>query len=49
MFLRMWSMESTHNYENNSHATTVFVCPGATLFEVEFDEKCETEKRYCSI
>ncbi|XP_051891309.1 LOW QUALITY PROTEIN: zinc finger ZZ-type and EF-hand domain-containing protein 1 [Pristis pectinata] len=46
VFLRMWSMESTHNYENNSHATTVFVCPGATLFEVEFDEKCETEKRY---
>ncbi|XP_069741096.1 zinc finger ZZ-type and EF-hand domain-containing protein 1 isoform X2 [Narcine bancroftii] len=46
VFLRMWSMESTHNYENNSHSTTVFVCPGATAFEVEFDEKCETEKRY---
>ncbi|GCC35998.1 hypothetical protein chiPu_0014488 [Chiloscyllium punctatum] len=46
VFLRMWSMESTHNYENNSHETTVFVCPGATSFEVEFDEKCETEKRY---
>uniref|UniRef100_UPI00398EF9C9 zinc finger ZZ-type and EF-hand domain-containing protein 1 isoform X2 n=1 Tax=Pristiophorus japonicus TaxID=55135 RepID=UPI00398EF9C9 len=46
VFLRMWSMESTHNYENNSHETTVFVCPGATFFEVEFDEKCETEKRY---
>ncbi|XP_078081314.1 zinc finger ZZ-type and EF-hand domain-containing protein 1 isoform X6 [Mustelus asterias] len=46
VFLRMWSMESTHNYENNSHETTVFVCPGATFFEVEFDEKSETEKRY---
>ncbi len=38
-------MESPHNYENSRHETTVFVCPGATSFEVEFDERCETEKR----
>ncbi|KAJ8343042.1 hypothetical protein SKAU_G00329700 [Synaphobranchus kaupii] len=44
--LRTWNMESPHNYENSRHETTVFVCPGATSFEVEFDEKCETEMRY---
>uniref|UniRef100_A0A671K9G3 Zinc finger ZZ-type and EF-hand domain-containing protein 1-like n=1 Tax=Sinocyclocheilus anshuiensis TaxID=1608454 RepID=A0A671K9G3_9TELE len=44
--LRTWHMESPHNYENSRHETTVFVCPGATSFEVEFDERCETEKRY---
>uniref|UniRef100_A0A3Q3B408 Zinc finger, ZZ-type with EF hand domain 1 n=1 Tax=Kryptolebias marmoratus TaxID=37003 RepID=A0A3Q3B408_KRYMA len=44
--LRTWNMESPHNYENSRHETTVFACPGATLFEVEFDERCETEKRY---
>uniref|UniRef100_A0A8C2KV24 Zinc finger, ZZ-type with EF hand domain 1 n=1 Tax=Cyprinus carpio TaxID=7962 RepID=A0A8C2KV24_CYPCA len=44
--LRTWQMESPHNYENSRHETTVFVCPGASSFEVEFDERCETEKRY---
>nr|DBA33358.1 TPA: hypothetical protein GDO54_001053 [Pyxicephalus adspersus] len=44
--LQTWNMESPHNYENNCCDTTVFLCPGATYFEVEFDEKCETEKRY---
>ncbi|KAG9341464.1 hypothetical protein JZ751_019274 [Albula glossodonta] len=44
--LRTWNMESPHNYENSRHETTVFVCPGATSFEVEFDERCETELRY---
>ncbi|XP_077096835.1 zinc finger ZZ-type and EF-hand domain-containing protein 1 isoform X2 [Siphateles boraxobius] len=44
--LRTWQMESPHNYENSRHETTIFVCPGATSFEVEFDERCETEKRY---
>ncbi|XP_036379295.1 zinc finger ZZ-type and EF-hand domain-containing protein 1 isoform X2 [Megalops cyprinoides] len=44
--LRTWNMESPHNYENSRHETTVFICPGATSFEVEFDERCETEKRY---
>uniref|UniRef100_A0A8C1I2V1 Zinc finger ZZ-type and EF-hand domain containing 1 n=1 Tax=Cyprinus carpio carpio TaxID=630221 RepID=A0A8C1I2V1_CYPCA len=44
--LRTWHMESPHNYENSRHENTVFVCPGATSFEVEFDERCETEKRY---
>ncbi|XP_036975972.1 zinc finger ZZ-type and EF-hand domain-containing protein 1 isoform X2 [Acanthopagrus latus] len=44
--LRTWNMESPHNYENSRHETTVYACPGATSFEVEFDERCETEKRY---
>ncbi|KAG8587385.1 hypothetical protein GDO81_005650 [Engystomops pustulosus] len=44
--LQTWNMESPHNYENNCRDTTVFLCPGATYFEVEFDEKCETERRY---
>ncbi|XP_066551309.1 zinc finger ZZ-type and EF-hand domain-containing protein 1 isoform X2 [Amia ocellicauda] len=44
--LKTWDMESPHNYENSRHEITVFVCPGATSFEVEFDERCETEKRY---
>lgn len=38
-------MESPHNYENSRHETTIYACPGATSFEVEFDERCETEKR----
>nr|XP_055055394.1 zinc finger ZZ-type and EF-hand domain-containing protein 1 isoform X3 [Misgurnus anguillicaudatus] len=46
VILRTWHMESPHNYENSRHETTVFVCPGATSFEVEFDDRCETEKRY---
>uniref|UniRef100_A0A671TYH1 Zinc finger ZZ-type and EF-hand domain containing 1 n=1 Tax=Sparus aurata TaxID=8175 RepID=A0A671TYH1_SPAAU len=44
--LRTWNMESPHNYENSRHETTIYACPGATSFEVEFDERCETEKRY---
>uniref|UniRef100_A0A8D0GHU4 Zinc finger ZZ-type and EF-hand domain containing 1 n=1 Tax=Sphenodon punctatus TaxID=8508 RepID=A0A8D0GHU4_SPHPU len=44
--LRTWTMESLHNYDNNCHEVTVFLCPGATYFELEFDERCETEKRY---
>ncbi|XP_061596133.1 zinc finger ZZ-type and EF-hand domain-containing protein 1 isoform X1 [Cololabis saira] len=44
--LRTWNMESPHNYENSRHETTIFACPGATSFQVEFDERCETEKRY---
>nr|XP_015223248.1 PREDICTED: zinc finger ZZ-type and EF-hand domain-containing protein 1 isoform X1 [Lepisosteus oculatus] len=43
--LRTWEMESPHNYENSRHETTGFVCPGATSFEVVFDDRCETEKR----
>lgn len=39
-------MESSHNYEDSKHENTVFLCPGATYFEVDFDERCETEKRY---
>uniref|UniRef100_A0A1A8QPS9 Zinc finger, ZZ-type with EF hand domain 1 n=4 Tax=Nothobranchiidae TaxID=405002 RepID=A0A1A8QPS9_9TELE len=46
VILRTWSLESPHNYENSRHETTIFACPGATSFEVEFDERCETEKRY---
>ncbi|XP_075417283.1 zinc finger ZZ-type and EF-hand domain-containing protein 1 isoform X2 [Tenrec ecaudatus] len=44
--LHTWTKESAHNYENNCHDVSVFVSPGATYFEVEFDERCETEKRY---
>ncbi|XP_030328587.1 zinc finger ZZ-type and EF-hand domain-containing protein 1 isoform X3 [Strigops habroptila] len=44
--LRTWTMESPHNYENNCHEVSVFLCHGATYFEVEFDENCETERRY---
>ncbi|XP_055983422.1 zinc finger ZZ-type and EF-hand domain-containing protein 1 [Sorex fumeus] len=44
--LHTWTKESAHNYENNCHDVSIFVSPGATYFEVEFDEKCETEKRY---
>ncbi|XP_007425988.1 zinc finger ZZ-type and EF-hand domain-containing protein 1 [Python bivittatus] len=44
--LRTWTAESPHNYDNNCHDVTVFLCPGATYFEVEFDERCETERRY---
>ncbi|KAM5273501.1 zinc finger ZZ-type and EF-hand domain-containing protein 1 [Ctenodactylus gundi] len=44
--LHTWTKESAHNYENNCHDVCVFVSPGATYFEVEFDERCETEKRY---
>ena len=44
--LRTWDVESPHNYENNQHVTQVFNCPGASYFIVEFDPRCETEKRY---
>uniref|UniRef100_A0AAY5EHD3 Zinc finger, ZZ-type with EF hand domain 1 n=1 Tax=Electrophorus electricus TaxID=8005 RepID=A0AAY5EHD3_ELEEL len=44
--LRTWTMESPHDYEDSKHENTIFLCPGATSFEVEFDERCETEKRY---
>uniref|UniRef100_A0A3Q3EHT6 Zinc finger, ZZ-type with EF hand domain 1 n=1 Tax=Labrus bergylta TaxID=56723 RepID=A0A3Q3EHT6_9LABR len=44
--LRTWNLESPHNYENSRHETSIFACPGATSFELEFDERCETEKRY---
>ncbi|KAJ3588924.1 hypothetical protein NHX12_009777 [Muraenolepis orangiensis] len=44
--LRTWNMESPHNYENSRNETTTFSCPGATSFVVEFDKRCQTEKRY---
>ncbi|KAM6163683.1 zinc finger ZZ-type and EF-hand domain-containing protein 1 [Rhynchocyon petersi] len=44
--LHMWTKESAHNYENNCHEVSLFISPGATYFEVEFDDRCETEKRY---
>ncbi|XP_036610416.1 zinc finger ZZ-type and EF-hand domain-containing protein 1 [Trichosurus vulpecula] len=44
--LNTWTMESAHNYNNNCHEVAVFLSPGATSFEVEFDDKCETETRY---
>uniref|UniRef100_A0A3B4C7N7 Zinc finger, ZZ-type with EF hand domain 1 n=1 Tax=Pygocentrus nattereri TaxID=42514 RepID=A0A3B4C7N7_PYGNA len=44
--LKTWTMESPHDYEDSKHENTVFLCPGATYFEVEFDDRCETEKRF---
>ncbi|XP_041474383.1 zinc finger ZZ-type and EF-hand domain-containing protein 1-like isoform X3 [Lytechinus variegatus] len=46
VILRKWHIESAHNYDNNQHVTQIFTCPGADLFEVTFDTKCETERRY---
>nr|XP_054763632.1 zinc finger ZZ-type and EF-hand domain-containing protein 1-like [Lytechinus pictus] len=46
VILRKWHIESAHNYDNNQHVTQIFTCPGADLFEVTFDSKCETERRY---
>lgn len=44
--LREWEVESEHEYENNMNITKVFNCPGCTSFRVEFDPKCQTERRY---
>lgn len=44
--LRTWEVESSHSYENNQHFTQVFSCPGADKFMVDFDTRCETERRY---
>ncbi|KAK7112606.1 zinc finger ZZ-type and EF-hand domain-containing protein 1-like isoform X2 [Littorina saxatilis] len=44
--LRTWEVESPHNYDNNSSITQVFSCPGATKFIIDFDPRCETERRY---
>ncbi|XP_052765956.1 zinc finger ZZ-type and EF-hand domain-containing protein 1-like isoform X1 [Mya arenaria] len=44
--LRTWEVESGHNYENNVHYTQSFYCPGASKYIVEFDPRCETERRY---
>ncbi|KAL5017766.1 hypothetical protein ScPMuIL_005151, partial [Solemya velum] len=44
--LRTWEMESPHSYENNQHLRHIFNCPGAAKFVVEFDSRCETERRY---
>ncbi|XP_061181596.1 zinc finger ZZ-type and EF-hand domain-containing protein 1-like [Saccostrea echinata] len=44
--LRTWEVESSHNYENNQHQTQVFTCPGANKFVIDFDPRCETERRY---
>ncbi|XP_041364980.1 zinc finger ZZ-type and EF-hand domain-containing protein 1-like [Gigantopelta aegis] len=44
--LRTWEIESPHNYDNSSHISQVFSCPGASKFIVDFDPRCETERRY---
>ncbi|KAL3875978.1 hypothetical protein ACJMK2_033871 [Sinanodonta woodiana] len=46
IILRTWEVESSHNYENNQHVTQNFNCPGATKFVIDFDQRCETERRY---
>ncbi|XP_078346247.1 zinc finger ZZ-type and EF-hand domain-containing protein 1-like isoform X2 [Oculina patagonica] len=44
--LRTWDVESAHNYENNQDVKMVFNCPGCSEFTVDFDPRCETERRY---
>ncbi|XP_033118945.1 zinc finger ZZ-type and EF-hand domain-containing protein 1-like [Anneissia japonica] len=44
--LRTWNVESLHNYGDNQHTIQVFFCPGAEVFDVTFDPRCETERRY---
>lgn len=44
--LRTWDVESLHNYENNQDIKMVFSCPGCSEFTVDFDPRCETERRY---
>lgn len=44
--LRTWDVESLHNYENNQDIKMVFSCPGCSEFTVEFDPRCETERRF---
>ncbi|XP_071131694.1 zinc finger ZZ-type and EF-hand domain-containing protein 1-like [Mytilus edulis] len=44
--LRTWEVESSHSYHNNEHETQVFSCPGANRFIIDFDPRCETERRY---
>jgi len=41
----VWTRESPHNYENNSRIHEDFVCPSATKFIIEFDSRCQTERR----
>lgn len=42
----MWIKEFVYNYENNCYEVFVFVSLGVIYFEVEFDDRCEIEKRY---
>ncbi|XP_048575305.1 zinc finger ZZ-type and EF-hand domain-containing protein 1 isoform X2 [Nematostella vectensis] len=44
--LRTWDVESNHEYENNQDLSMVFSCPGCSEFTVEFDPRCETERKY---
>ena len=42
---RTWDVESNHSYCNNMNITLSFIYPGAIKFVVEFDPRCETERR----
>ncbi|XP_012939826.1 zinc finger ZZ-type and EF-hand domain-containing protein 1 [Aplysia californica] len=44
--LRTWEVESPHDYHNHSNINQTFHCPGASKLLVEFDPRCETERRY---
>ncbi|XP_059146557.1 zinc finger ZZ-type and EF-hand domain-containing protein 1-like isoform X2 [Physella acuta] len=44
--LRTWEVESPHDYLNHSNIVQTFHCPGASKLVVEFDPRCETERRY---
>ncbi|RUS90800.1 hypothetical protein EGW08_001419, partial [Elysia chlorotica] len=44
--LRTWEIESPHDYHNHSNIVQVFNCPGASKLVIDFDPRCETERRY---
>ncbi|XP_055877134.1 zinc finger ZZ-type and EF-hand domain-containing protein 1-like isoform X1 [Biomphalaria glabrata] len=44
--LRTWEVESPHDYLNHSNIVQMFHCPGASKLVIEFDSRCETERRY---
>ncbi|BFZ03746.1 hypothetical protein BsWGS_06784 [Bradybaena similaris] len=44
--LRTWEVESPHDYLNHSNLVQMFHCPGASKLVVDFDPRCETERRY---
>ncbi|CAL1538237.1 unnamed protein product [Lymnaea stagnalis] len=44
--LRTWDVESPHDYLNHSNIVQMFHCPGASKLVIEFDPRCETERRY---
>ncbi|KAK1947830.1 putative E3 ubiquitin-protein ligase HERC1 [Phytophthora citrophthora] len=46
MVLKLETMESSHEYENNMDALTELQLPGATQMVITFDSRCRTEVNY---